>query len=252
MQSLLVLLFFTFFSTFFVASLFLASFHTRKVLEVRTLDPRFANTNDSELAAFVGYAQSFPNAFLALVDTYDTLRSGLENFIVVALSLASLGYTANGVRLDRYTGGGFFFLKKSPYNVALLSSSKLENTQKFGVCSICCRSKSSFSRVSCFEKFKIFICYAAVVCSFSPFVFFLSPTRRLSGDLAYLSKECRTRLDEASKLYPGGAVLAKAVVVASNDINEEVLVSLNAQGHAIDAFGIGTHLVTCQAQPALG
>ncbi len=42
------------------------------------------------------------------------------------------------------------------------------------------------------------------------------------------------------------------IVFASNDINEGVLKNLNKSGHNVDAFGIGTNLVTCQAQPALG
>jgi len=39
---------------------------------------------------------------------------------------------------------------------------------------------------------------------------------------------------------------------ASNEINKSVLISLTQQGHEIDTFGIGTHLVTCDDQPAMG
>lgn len=49
-------------------------------------------SNDSELAAFTAYAQAFPDGFLALVDTYDTLQSGLPNFLCVALALDDLGH----------------------------------------------------------------------------------------------------------------------------------------------------------------
>src|SRR5258708_2430200 len=45
---------------------------------------------------------------------------------------------------------------------------------------------------------------------------------------------------------------AKFNIVASNDISESALVQMNKDGHSIDTFGIGTNLVTCQAQPALG
>ncbi|HPY73968.1 MAG TPA: nicotinate phosphoribosyltransferase [Planctomycetota bacterium] len=70
-----------------------------------------------------------------------------------------------------------------------------------------------------------------------------------SGDLAYQSKEIRKIFQETIKKYNKNFHLQ---IVASNDINEETLLSLEQQGNEIDAFGIGTHLVTCQRQPALG
>jgi len=37
---------------------------------------------------------------LALVDSYNTLESGVKNFLIVALVLDELGIKAKGIRLD--------------------------------------------------------------------------------------------------------------------------------------------------------
>jgi nicotinate phosphoribosyltransferase len=71
-----------------------------------------------------------------------------------------------------------------------------------------------------------------------------------SGDLAQLSKECRKLFIEIGAKYDRD--FSKLSIVASNDINENSLIALNEVGHEMDVFGIGTNLVTCQAQPALG
>lgn len=122
--------------------------------------------------AFISYAIAFPDSFLALVDTYDTLRSGILNFCTVALALNQLGYKAIGIRID-------------------------------------------------------------------------------SGDLAYQSTiayNCFQKISSVFKIDWFGQL----TIVVSNDINEETIISLNEQKHKINTFGIGTHLVTCQRQPALG
>lgn len=127
----------------------------------------FHGTNTGELVAFTAYAQAYPMSFLALVDTYDTLRSGVPNFMAVALALSRLGYRPVGVRID-------------------------------------------------------------------------------SGDLAYLSRETRKMFIQAP------CDMSHWIIIGSNDLNEQVILELNRQEHTFDGFGIGTNLVTCEAQPALG
>jgi len=72
----------------------------------------------------------------------------------------------------------------------------------------------------------------------------LAGIRLDSGDLAYLSVKAREMLDEAG--FPD------VLIVASNDLDPETIESLNAQGARIDTWGVGTRLVTCYDQPALG
>ena len=130
------------------------------------------SSNLGEIKAFVSFASSYPEKTLCLVDTYNTLVSGVPNFLCVALALHKAGYRAVGIRLD-------------------------------------------------------------------------------SGDLAYLSRETRTQFAEAGKQFEVD-YFEKMTIVASNDLNEHTILSLNQQGHQIDVFAVGTHLVTCKSQPALG
>ncbi|HML46445.1 MAG TPA: nicotinate phosphoribosyltransferase, partial [Clostridia bacterium] len=55
---------------------------------------------ESELEAFRAYARTFPENCLLLVDTYDTLRSGVPNAIQVFKELREQGYEGTGIRLD--------------------------------------------------------------------------------------------------------------------------------------------------------
>ena len=118
-----------------------------------------------EISAFRAYADIFPGSCLLLVDTYDTLGSGVPNAIKVFGELRERGYEPLGIRLD-------------------------------------------------------------------------------SGDLAYLSKKARKMLDDAG--FP------KAKIIASNDLDEEIIRDLKEQGAAIDVWGVGTRLITSDGCPALG
>uniref|UniRef100_H2YXI3 Nicotinate phosphoribosyltransferase n=1 Tax=Ciona savignyi TaxID=51511 RepID=H2YXI3_CIOSA len=106
-------------------------------------------TNKGELKAFLAYAYAFPRTCLCLLDTYSVIKSGLPNFLAVALALNEYGYRAIGVRLD-------------------------------------------------------------------------------SGDLAYLSRKCREAFVLIADQFES-PWMKKFTVVASNDINEETLISLKEQ-----------------------
>ncbi len=118
----------------------------------------------NELSAFRAFAEIYPDQCVLLVDTYNTLKSGVPNAVIVAKELEQKGRRLAGIRLD-------------------------------------------------------------------------------SGDLAYLSKRARTLLDEAGLHY--------VKIVASNQLDENLIKSLLDQGAPINAFGVGTNLVTGQDSPAL-
>lgn len=119
----------------------------------------------TEIDAFRAFAEIYPDSCLLLVDTYDTIKSGVPNAITVFKELREKGHKPVGIRLD-------------------------------------------------------------------------------SGDLAYLSKKARKMLDDAG--------FEDAIIFVSNDIDEYLISSLNAQGAKIDKYGIGTKLITSEDMPSLG
>ena len=129
-----------------------------------TMAHSFIESYDDELSAFNHFADIQPNDCVLVVDTYDTLKSGLPNAIAVAKKMEDNGVRLNGIRLD-------------------------------------------------------------------------------SGDLAYLSKECRRRLNEAGLHY--------VKIAVSNQLDEYIIKSLVGQQAPIDVFGVGTSLVTGQPDAAL-
>ncbi len=118
----------------------------------------------TELEAFRKYAEIFPDNTILLIDTYDTLSSGIEHAIKVGQELKQKGHGNFGVRLD-------------------------------------------------------------------------------SGDLEYLSKLTRKRLDAAG--------LSDAKIAVSNELDEEIIHELKTSGAPIDIWGVGTNLVTASGDPSL-
>jgi nicotinate phosphoribosyltransferase len=119
----------------------------------------------TEQESFDAYAKVMPDLVTLLVDTYDTLKSGVPHAIQTGKYLESIGKKLSAIRLD-------------------------------------------------------------------------------SGDLAYLSIQARKMLDEAG--------FTDVKIVASNDLDENTILNLKAQGARIDIWGVGTQLITASDQPALG
>ncbi len=71
-----------------------------------TMAHSWVMTFDTEYEAFERYAELYPDGCIFLVDTYDTLRSGIENAIAVGATLADGGHNF-GIRLD---SGDLYYL----------------------------------------------------------------------------------------------------------------------------------------------
>ncbi|XP_071632186.1 nicotinate phosphoribosyltransferase isoform X4 [Temnothorax longispinosus] len=200
-----------------------------------------SQASSGELAALISYAVAFPDRFTALVDTYDvkSVETSARGQAQVAslnvknklLTNGSNTHAQNGVRNNPFISEP----TSQPHKNGLLRRGELgELYVRSGLLNFC-----------------------AVALALNDLGYKAVGIRIDSGDLAYLSNVARDIFEKIAVKYDI-PWFAKLKICASNDINEETIISLNEQNmnifqsHKIDCFGIGTHLVTCQRQPALG
>ncbi len=79
------------------------------IIPAGTMAHSFIESYSNELEAFRAYARIFPDSCVLLVDTYNTLKSGIPNAIKVARELDKDGYRLKGIRLD---SGDLAYLSK--------------------------------------------------------------------------------------------------------------------------------------------
>ncbi len=65
-----------------------------------------------------------------------------------------------------------------------------------------------------------------------------------SGDVTYLTKKIRKKLDEEG--------LTECKIVVSNSLDEYIIRELIRQGAEVDAFGVGARLITAKSDPVFG
>ncbi|XP_055711632.1 nicotinate phosphoribosyltransferase isoform X1 [Phlebotomus papatasi] len=247
------------------------------------LDISTEESSEGELAAMVSFAIAFPDGFMALVDTYDV--KSVENGV-------DLRHPVNGEMNGHSGGTSDINSNITLPNVAIECNHKTDVRPKltcnadveckcrqrsggwsYGVledrgCSRCCSSMRNSRKIlvghvvlgrnrtnlltNVGKSFRSgLLNFCAVALALNDQGYRAIGIRIDSGDLAYLSCLARQTFEQVSARFriPWFNTLT---IVASNDINEDTIISLNEQGHKIDCFGIGTHLVTCQRQPALG
>ncbi len=83
--------------------------HDFGIPAVGTMAHSFVQSYDDELAAFRDFSEVRPDHCVLLVDTYDTLKSGIPHAITVAKELEQRGHKLSGVRLD---SGDLAYLSK--------------------------------------------------------------------------------------------------------------------------------------------
>ena len=91
---------------------------------VGTMAHSFIQSEESELTGFRKFAEAHPENCTLLVDTYNTLKSGIPNAIIVAKEMMQKGQTLQAIRLD---SGDLAYLSKKGRK--MLDDAGLEKVQ---------------------------------------------------------------------------------------------------------------------------